>query len=628
MVEAVASIQQSERRAIQYPVEEEINQHTHIPSSPTSSPSPSPLADPSFMTNKASFSSMFFDKIQPSRFRDDFTTISFLGKGGFGGVWKCLNRMDQMNYAVKKISLHRLGSGSGNDHTQDFDKVMREVKFQARLNHANVVRYYSAWLEHHDPTSSGPPASMEHTMSASSSFLVDEENDGGDEVENDGEDDESLRELSHSIIQEASVGAPSNITNPFRAKKSLRFFNSLSSSSSSSSSVSESLPTDNSSKIFKMDGTSADSSNSRSANQQQQLVILNSNVSNGHHLPTSSSPSTSLPSPTRHLVLHIQMELCDFTLEDWINARNASRVAVDEMEILRIFRDISKGLAYVHDNGCIHRDIKPKNIYWKSDVELLDPKMGVLDAVRFGWKMGGRWLVGDFGLVTTTATTAAAANNTNSSGDKLANNNASATNSTGSSDLSDSDHPEINLSTSPMTFLSNAIISSSSLSESERTEGVGTYTYAAPEQLAGYQSSTSSIFSSSSSSMSYSDKADMYSMGIILFELLYPFSTSMERIKALSLLREAGVFASESFVKQWPKEATLILWLMEEEPAKRPSARQLVEQFELLQQASSNGGGGGSEGVGRDSDTIIRELREENSRLKERIAELEARLLN
>lgn len=47
------------------------------------------------------------------------------------------------------------------------------------------------------------------------------------------------------------------------------------------------------------------------------------------------------------------------------------------------------------------------------------------------------------------------------------------------------------------------------------TGGVGTATYAAPEQLVKGQG--------------YSEKCDMYSMGIVLFELFWPMGTGMER---------------------------------------------------------------------------------------------------
>ncbi|RKO85677.1 hypothetical protein BDK51DRAFT_32217, partial [Blyttiomyces helicus] len=101
----------------------------------------------------------------------------------------------------------------------------------------------------------------------------------------------------------------------------------------------------------------------------------------------------------------------------------------------------------------------------------------------------------------------------------------------------------------------------------DRTTGVGTVTYASPEQL------------HPSPDVPYSRNSDMYSLGIILFELLNPLGTMMERAQVLKELREGEL--PEDFVRKWPKEATLVLWLMSENPDNRPSARELME-FELL----------------------------------------------
>ena len=77
----------------------------------------------------------------------------------------------------------------------------------------------------------------------------------------------------------------------------------------------------------------------------------------------------------------------------------------------------------------------------------------------------------------------------------------------------------------------------------------------------------------------YDDKVDIYSLGIILFELYQSFSTGMERACAIQQLRK-GVFP-DGFVEKYPKESALILWMMDDNPTHRPSAVQLLE-FELF----------------------------------------------
>ncbi|KAJ2684147.1 hypothetical protein H4R19_006921, partial [Coemansia spiralis] len=94
-----------------------------------------------------------------------------------------------------------------------------------------------------------------------------------------------------------------------------------------------------------------------------------------------------------------------------------------------------------------------------------------------------------------------------------------------------------------------------------RTSNVGTITYAAPEQLRDQAAG-------------YNEKADIYSLGIIFFELYHPFATAMERAAVIKDLRQ-GVFP-EQFVQAWPKEAAFILQLMGADPARRPSAKEIL----------------------------------------------------
>jgi len=105
-----------------------------------------------------------------------------------------------------------------------------------------------------------------------------------------------------------------------------------------------------------------------------------------------------------------------------------------------------------------------------------------------------------------------------------------------------------------------------------RTIGVGTRTYASPEQLA-------------IPPQPYNEKVDIYSLGIILFELFQPFSTGMERAYALDKLKR-GVFP-DGFLELYPKISALILWMMDKNPECRPTSHELLE-FELFASSSEN----------------------------------------
>ncbi len=77
------------------------------------------------------------------RYALEFLERGRLGKGGFGAVYKSVNRLDGHDYAMKKIYL-----SSDVRNRKQLARVLREVKIIAFLDHPNIVRYYQAWLEY------------------------------------------------------------------------------------------------------------------------------------------------------------------------------------------------------------------------------------------------------------------------------------------------------------------------------------------------------------------------------------------------------------------------------------------------------------------------------------------------
>lgn len=78
-----------------------------------------------------------------SRFLSDFDMIQCLGKGGFGVVFEAKNKLDDCRYAVKRIMLPA--------RKENRDRVMREVKTLANCEHQNIVRFFQAWTEQPPP---------------------------------------------------------------------------------------------------------------------------------------------------------------------------------------------------------------------------------------------------------------------------------------------------------------------------------------------------------------------------------------------------------------------------------------------------------------------------------------------
>lgn len=124
--------------------------------------------------------------------------------------------------------------------------------------------------------------------------------------------------------------------------------------------------------------------------------------------------------------------------------------------------------------------------------------------------------------------------------------------------------------------------------------GVGTATYVSPEQLEmrvfnakGNKSSeskklncvesTNESVSNAKSLSTYGSKTDIYSLGIILLELLYPTQTSMERARIIQNVRQNPPQLPEGLEKTHRVLCDLIRQMCDHDPDRRPSASDLCK---------------------------------------------------
>lgn len=75
-----------------------------------------------------------------SRYENEYEELEFLAKGGFGKVYKVRNKLDGIEYAVKKLVIKYA-------NTEVISKIIREVTTLAKLNHPHILCYKTAWLE-------------------------------------------------------------------------------------------------------------------------------------------------------------------------------------------------------------------------------------------------------------------------------------------------------------------------------------------------------------------------------------------------------------------------------------------------------------------------------------------------
>lgn len=76
----------------------------------------------------------------PSIYATNYVEIELLGSGGFGHVYRVYNKIDAHEYAIKMVPL------KNNTHHQQY-QILNEVRCLSSLNHHNIVRYYTSWIE-------------------------------------------------------------------------------------------------------------------------------------------------------------------------------------------------------------------------------------------------------------------------------------------------------------------------------------------------------------------------------------------------------------------------------------------------------------------------------------------------
>lgn len=111
--------------------------------------------------------------------------------------------------------------------------------------------------------------------------------------------------------------------------------------------------------------------------------------------------------------------------------------------------------------------------------------------------------------------------------------------------------------------------SSKDASGEDHSDDIGTMLYMSPEQLG---------------KKSYDHKIDIFALGIILFELVYPFGSKMERASVLKKLKE------QKFPKNWEsfsqklgdKITDYIKSMIASDPDDRPEARQITFSLQDL----------------------------------------------
>lgn len=97
------------------------------------------------------------------------------------------------------------------------------------------------------------------------------------------------------------------------------------------------------------------------------------------------------------------------------------------------------------------------------------------------------------------------------------------------------------------------------------TKNVGTSIYMSPEQK---------------ESNYYSKSSDIYSLGLVLYELLCPYTCQMEKIENFANIKSKGEIVVKQFKRNYPNIAEMICNMVNKDMNLRPSIDEVVEMIE------------------------------------------------
>ncbi|XP_060116927.1 eukaryotic translation initiation factor 2-alpha kinase 1 [Heteronotia binoei] len=275
---------------------------------------------------------------QTSRYINEFDEISRLGKGGYGTVYKVKNKLDGQFYAIKKILIKKATK-------RDCMKVLREVKVLAELQHPNIVGYHTAWMEHVQPGY----LKAEKTLALPHLKMASEPGSTKDSCSV-----EEMEESSSIIFADPN----DSISRNEEGRK-------MNACGLSANSYDSSCTSETASRLLCIDSPVS------------ALPCYPQDRNKGHSSQEEfSQKDLSLQGECEmeyHLMLHIQMQLCETSLWEWLTNRNKRCLRTEEPTdpyqhvdvnwTLKIFQELLEGVYYIHSMGVLHRDIKPRNIF-------------------------------------------------------------------------------------------------------------------------------------------------------------------------------------------------------------------------------------------------------------------------
>jgi hypothetical protein len=295
--------------------------------------------------------------IDEGRLEKNFEGFEKIGQGGFGSVFKAKHKIDDSLYAIKVIKLKVAQS-----HNLMEYKEIKEVKTMMRLNHKNVVRYFTCWFqlmingiaefaENIESEANTLTQSFLYNKSMSKTYTsmarhhnmrdikslnkISENNEsesGG--AWNWDEHKDKVKEEEKESMQSASRWRWHDDGESKTKKGSIVFYPQNETVKSRALSLS----------LEKEDDDNIEDYSRRHANDDS---ILSGNRHHKH----------SKKEPLYDVYFFMQMEFCDgLPLNQYVDAHKET--GIDSKIIFSFFKQIVSGVNHIHKSNVIHRDLK------------------------------------------------------------------------------------------------------------------------------------------------------------------------------------------------------------------------------------------------------------------------------
>ncbi|XP_017082189.1 eukaryotic translation initiation factor 2-alpha kinase isoform X2 [Drosophila eugracilis] len=498
-----------------------------------------------------------------SRFQSDFELMQCLGRGGFGVVFEAKNKLDENRYAIKRITLPYKESSR--------QRVLREARTLASCEHHNIVRYFHSWTE-------TPPTGWQEEEDRK---LLAHELSTSIQIETP--DDSTMPSLAEQLQEKRHQQLLSWVSDAANSTACSHDFHGH--GESSLRNIREEYDDDDDDSLieFRSESQSAALRGGEDEDDDDEDVEVQEDSRRQHR----SSVSIDIHSASFDLknINYSQHQLVSnsFQIESVRPKSNGSDDAEDDNKVRR--KPLTLALAQNHNNNhnvshatppsaSIQNGVvaKPSKVYlyiqmqlcrkeslrdWLRDnrsearsAHIADIFHQIVDAVDYVHLKGlihrdlkpsniffsqdGQIKIGDFGLVTDMA-----------------------------------DIPNLVAKCGDQSGLPSC---------ARHTQQVGTHLYMSPEQLLGQH---------------YDYKVDIYSLGLIFFELHVYFCTEMERIKTLRSLRD-GQYPKD-FAIDYPQQYDLLKQMLSTHPEERPQTKQLKSQLHSILQLPQHLSDGRSE---------------------------------